>query len=196
MRLRLYGWLVVAWALAAACVSAPEPADWLALGFRTPEQTFQSFQTGLRAELPDLEYRSLSSGFKRREGLTQLAYREYRHELFRREPWLKLAAEAKIERVERISDARARLVARVDTWFHEERFELELVREDYYEVWVDGARRDDGNAAWLELVREEDAALVVTVPRPPALQADELSEVVAGREWKIDSLPRRMELNP
>jgi hypothetical protein len=36
----------------------PAPEDWLSVGFRTPEQAFESFRTGLRADHPALEYPS------------------------------------------------------------------------------------------------------------------------------------------
>ena len=70
----------------AGCLGGPKPEAWLAVGFRTPAQTFRTFQTGLRADLPDLEYRCLGADMKRRVGadgmaLHQLLYREFRSEL-------------------------------------------------------------------------------------------------------------------
>lgn len=156
------------------------------MGFRTPAQTFQTFQTGLRAELPDLEYRCLGGEFKRRSAGTLLGYLEFRRELFRSRPWLKLAAKAKVREVRVLGPERVRIVAEVDTWFHDETFEVELVREDYYELWVDGRRVQDDLASWRRLARETDGTLVVTVPLPAGLSPLEVGELRAGREWKID----------
>lgn len=188
-RVSLYAALCAAWALFAGCLAAPRAKDWLAVGYRTPRQTFATFQTGMRADLPDLEYRSLSGAFKRREGVTQLAYREFRSELFRAKPWLALAAQAHVRSVTPLADDRVRLVAEVDTWFHDETFAVELVREDYYEVWIDGQRVDDDLASWRLLAREKDGALVVTVPLPEGRTVREIGELRAGREWKIDGFP-------
>src|SRR5262245_33705193 len=104
MRAVAYVFVLTAWALSASCLSAPRPEDWLGVGFRSPEQTFRTFQTGLRAGLPDLEYRCLGSDFKQRAGgLTLLGYAEYRRELFKAQPWLKLAAKAKIRSVRELA---------------------------------------------------------------------------------------------
>lgn len=194
MRAPLYAVLLPVWAFLAACLSAPTPEAWLAVGHRTPEQTFRTFQTGLRAGLPDLEYRCLGAGFKRRaarEGgaFSQLVYREFRTELFRTRPWLKLAARAEIKKVEELAEGRVRLVAEVDTWFHDETFAVELVREDFYELWVGDRRVQDDVAEWRELAKEKDGELVVRVPLPPDLGAPAIGELRVGREWKIDGFP-------
>jgi len=195
MRALPYVLVLAAWALCGACLSAPKPADWLAVGFRTPEQTFRTFQTGLRAEQPDLEYRCLSNDFKHRNAASQLLYREFREKAFRAQPWLKWVAKAKVKRVEELASGRVRMVAEVDTWFHDETFAFELVREDFYELYsaADGKRVDDDFASWRELVRERDGALQLSVPLAEGLSAAQLGEVRAGREWKIDGLPERVE---
>jgi hypothetical protein len=190
MRALLYAVLLQAWALlAAGCLCPPTNEAWLAVGFRTPEQTFRTFQTGLRAKDPDLEYRCLGNDFKRREGVSQLVYREFRRELFRTRPWLKLAARAEVKRVEELADGRARLVAEVDTWFHDETFAIELVREDFYELYVDGKRAADDGVRWKDLVRAHGEELAITVPLPAGLEPLSIGEVRVGREWKIDGFP-------
>src|SRR5262249_15465302 len=146
-------------------------------------------QTGLRAGEPDLEYRCLGSDFKRRAGISQLAYREFRRELFTRQPWLKLAARARIERVIELSPERVRLEARVDTWLHDERFAVEVVREDFYELYAGEKRVADDLLDWRRMARARDGALIVTVPLAAELPAAELGELRAGREWKIDGFP-------
>lgn len=192
MRVPPYALLVWAWALLAGCLAPPSPKDWLAVGFRTPEATFATFQTALRADLPELEYRCLGAGLKarlRRElgSVSLLGYLEFRRALFSTQPWLKLAATARIKRVEPLAAGRVRLVAEVDTWFHDETFALELVREDFWELYVEGRRVADDEGEWEELLREDSDELTVGVPRPAGLSAADVSELRAGREWKIDA---------
>jgi hypothetical protein len=162
------------------------------VGFRTPEATFATFQTALRADLPELEYRCLGTELKarlRREfgAVSLLVYQEYRRHLFATQPWLKLAATARVRRVERLAADRVRLVAEVDTWLRDETFAIDLVREDYWELYVGDTRRADDGAEWPELVQEAPETFSARVPRPTGLAASELSELRVGREWKIDA---------
>lgn len=190
MRDRLYVLLLVLWASGlSGCLSGPSEKAWLAVGFRSPEQTFATFQTGLRAELPDLEYRCLAGAMKAREGVSQTAYREFRDELFGERPWLKLAAKATVVRREELGPGRVRLHAEVDTWFKDAEFAVDLVREDYYELYVGAERVADDDADWERLVRERGDDLDLRVPRPDRFTLEELSEIRAGREWKIDGFP-------
>jgi hypothetical protein len=192
MRVPSYAAWLWAWALLAGCLAAPRPEDWLAVGHRTPEATFATFQTALRADLPELEYRCLGSDFKRRLGadlgsVSLLGYLEFRRELFRSQPWLKLAATARVKEVRALSERRVRLVAEVDTWFHDEIFALEFVREDFWELYSGANRRADDFAPWRELVVPGEGELRVHVPLPAGLTAREVSELRAGQEWKIDA---------
>lgn len=190
MRERLYVLLPALWVTAlAGCLSAPSEEAWLAVGFRSPEQTFASFQTGLRAELPDLEYRCLSGAMKRDQRVSQTGYREFRSELFGARPWLKLAAKAEVVRREELGPGRVRLHAEVDTWFQDVEFAVDFVREDYYELYVGSERVADDLADWQRIVRERGDDLDVRVPRPADRSLEELSEIRAGREWKIDGFP-------
>jgi hypothetical protein len=191
-----YAVLVAAWALMlGGCLAAPRSEDWLAVGFRTPEQTFRTFQTGLRAGLPDLEYRCLSSGFKQRAGgegqvgFSQAVYREFRSELFRRQPLLKLAARACIRETQPRGADRVRVLAEVDTWPFDEVFAVDFVREDYYELWVGGKRVADDTVDWGRIARTDQGELEVRVPLPPDLRGSEVGELRAGHEWKIDGFP-------
>jgi len=189
MRALGYACLLASWALVAGCCSAPTSEDWLAVGYRTPEQTFLAFQTGLRADLPELEYRCLGADLKHRIGGSLLAYVEFRRELFSHQPLLKLACKAKIQRVEKLGPERVRVVAKVDTWFHDETFSVELVREDFYEIYVDGKRAADDFADWQRIARERDGKLVVSVPLPEGMKTEEIGELRVGSEWKIDGFP-------
>ena len=197
MRALLYALLLWAWAgTLGGCLSAPTSDDWLAVGFRSPEQTLRAFQTGLRAKLPDLEYRSLSSELKRRfreenDGatLSQLAYREFRAELFRRQPWLQLAAKAEVQERIDLGPGRVRLLCEVDTWFHDESFAIDFVREDFYELYVGDKRAADDEADWDDLVRVREGELEARLPLPEGLSPRTLGELRIGREWKIAGFP-------
>jgi hypothetical protein len=82
-----------------------------------------------------------------------------------------------------------RLHAEVDTWLKDVEFAVDLVREDYYELYVGPERVADDVADWERLVRERGDDFDVRVPRPADLPLESLSEVRAGREWKIDGFP-------
>ena len=197
MRALLYASFLAAWALVLpGCLGPPSSADWLAVGFRTPEQTLRTFQTGLRADLPDLEYRCLSGSFKRKAGISQLGYREFRDELFREKPWLKHAARARVvERIELAPD-RCRIVARVRTLFREDTFSVDFVREDFFELWSRGQRASDDELPWREMAVAHGDSLAVTVPLPEHLPVEVIDELRAGREWKIDGFPLSDQPDP
>lgn len=174
-------------------VRPPDARELLATGFRTPEQTLSTFQIGWRADEPDLELRCFSSGFRARNQLSKLTYREFRGRLLAEEPFLRLGiADARLEGLlERRGD---RVFARAET--HGRTLEFELVLDDFVEAWAGGERvtdtyapfagehghhtieeRADGSRwlwAYAELPREADAAA--------------LTELRVGREWKIDAL--------
>lgn len=178
---------LLAAALAGACRLSPPTAEaWLDVGFRTPRQTFASFQTALRADLPHLEYRCLANELKAREGLNELAYRTFREELFHENPWLKLAAEAEVVAESRPTQDHALLVAEVSKLFVQRTFRVELVREEFYELWVEGELADDGFANFARnATAETPGQLRVVLPLSPGLTPAELSEARLGREWKI-----------
>jgi hypothetical protein len=177
--------LLAALPLAACLAPEPEPEDWLAYGFRGPEEAFRSFLTALAGDRPVLEYTCLSQALKERQGGNLLGYLTLRDELHRKMPWLKAAARAEIEEVERLGQDRARLVARVDWMFWDETFAVQLVAEDFYEFWAEGERVEDGFYPFA--LRAERGNAVARVPAPEEADLDSISELRLGREWKIDS---------
>ncbi len=189
--MRRHALALVALPLFAGCLAAPEPEDLLAVGFRRPEQTFRTFQTALRADLHDLEYRCLSAGFKARQEprITQIGWREFREQLFRERRWLKLVAWAEILEVIELGDGRRRIVAHVNTLFVDETFAVDFAQEDFYESFDEEGLAADGFSPWAEIAIEEEGRLVVTMPMPAGLTVDEIIEIRAGKEWKIDSFP-------
>lgn len=182
-----------------ACVSVPEPCPdaWLAVGFRTPEQTFATFQTGFAGDRPGLEYRCLSAGFKRAisEDFTELAYREYREELLREEPHVKYLSRAEIvDRVELAPD-RVRLTARVEVLWIEREFEVELVQEHSVRLQhgadVVVAERLGSLDEVVEIYEDDpDQGTFARVYLPPVagIRPTEFSEILVATDWKIDAL--------
>ena len=187
MRRPLYGLLVLSWAsLEAACVAPPTPAEVLATGFRSPEQTFRTFQTAVRGDLKGLGYRCLSAAFKQREGITELAWREWLDALLREQPSVRLIARAEILSLEPLGEERAYLVAEVDTWFEDVRFGLSFVREESYEVADREGPLEGGFASFASVAREEGDSLVLELPFPGGARLEDLADVVLARRWKID----------
>jgi hypothetical protein len=183
---------------ALGCVSPPSPQEVLDTGYRTPEQTFHTLQVGVRGDLPALEYACLSGAFRARHGLSQLAYREFRERVLQGEIayWLGIPA-AEIRESRPLGVGRRLLVCES----HGETFELELVREDFWQMWVEGelvadeALEDGSFSEWTEVFRDSPGTTLVLghaqLPaRLSALDAEELdaglSEFRIGREWKID----------
>lgn len=186
MRL-LYGRTVLLWAaLLSACVAPPEPAAWLAVGYRTPEETFRTFQTALRADQLDLEYRCLSYRLKQESVRNQALYRTFRAEL----PWLKYAAWAEIVEVRELAAGRRRVVARVDRWFYDRTFAIDFEREDYYELWQGSELLWDDFHPWESSVALLGAQLVVSVPAEGGVRPADVTELRAGTHWKIAAFPR------
>ena len=181
------GVLFSALALAGCFAPEPEPDDWLAYGFRSPEETFRSYLTALAGDKPELEYTCLSQAMKEREGGNLLAYLTFREELFFSRPWLKAAARAEVVgEPQHLGPDRVRLDARVEWMFWDESFAVELVAEGFYEYWSGSERVEDAYHAF-EL-RREGAAVVARVPAPEDVDLAEITELRLGRDWKIDRI--------
>ncbi|MCY2960964.1 MAG: hypothetical protein NTY35_12440 [Planctomycetota bacterium] len=183
-----------AWALSwtllcGACVSPPEPADILAVGFRTPEQAFRTFQTATRLDNPDLELRCFSLDFRARNRISQLTWREGRAELYARQPWLRAGiAGAEVVDV-RSSAGHARL--RIDTAGGE--YVVELVREDFAEAWAGSERVLDESIDWRTQTGVQPGAgerrwIFGRVAIPSGVDESAITEQRYGREWKIDDV--------
>ncbi len=183
--------------LGTACACKPEPADWLAAGatpFRTPELAFRTFRTALGGDEVDLEYRCLSSGFRRRNGgLTQIMYREFREDLLRQNPWLRRASCARTVETRELSERNVEVLAEASALFKTVRFRIGYVREDFYELYagielLEGPMVDD----MADVVRELTAPSGVVgaslwLPLPPFKSAVDVTHLRVGQEWKIDS---------
>lgn len=184
---RLYGLLLLLWVapFLGCSLAPPKPEDWKKEGRRTPEQTFLRFQIGLRTDDPNLEYSCLAYEFKRDRIQNQAVYREAREELFRRQPFIKLAATAEVLETEYLPGGRARLTAKVSTWLRDETFYIEFVREEYYEVYEEGELAYDDFADMGELVAQKSGSYVAFIPDEDGIPLERISELRIGRHWLI-----------
>jgi len=183
--------LVAAAALAAplaGCLCPPEAEELLAVGYRSPHQALETFQTYLRADLPAREYLCFSDGFRRRNGLSAATYGEGRERLFREQPWLKLLARAEV--------VGERAVGEEEHWIDVRALgrtvRVKLVREGFFEIFGGDELLTDAYADFDALVRVagegRQARLEARIPldtRPGELAG--MSEVTVARHWKIDA---------
>jgi len=174
------------------CISAPTPDQWLAAGdapFRTPEGTFEAFKTAIAGEKADLGYRCLSAGFRSRNSIGQLAFRE----ILDRYPALKYVSRAEVLERNARSATEIEFLCQIEVLFKTTRLRVGFVREDFYDVYR--AREPLGSELqpFEKIARQVDShggapGLSLWVPLPTGLSFDEVTEVRAGREWKLDSV--------
>lgn len=179
--------------LGMGCHTPGRLAPFEELGFRSPEQTFRTFQAALAHDRIDLEYRCLGADFKRANGLSQLGYRSFRAELLEAQPALKRLAGAQIVASEPLGPDRWRLTARVRVLWKRVDVVVDLVREDFAEVWERAERLWDDAVDWDEVifVEHDDSTwpprrLTAHLPLEEGLDPATWTELRLGREWKID----------
>lgn len=152
----------------------------------TPEQTFEAFRLAFRGRLYDLEYNCLSSGFKERQGLGQVTYREARDRALGTFLVAWALWKAEVSEVEYLDDGRARLEAS----YSGRTVRVDLVREEFWETWGGNDRLGDAHRPWgdgvLPTAEDEDPGLWAFVPLEERAQASQVTEIRVGREWKID----------
>lgn len=196
----LAGPLAATLLLGACCVTPPDAEEVMNTGFRTPRQCLETFQVGVRGDLARLEYRCLSVGYRDRNGLSQLGYREFRERELRADPWFaKGVADAEVALEEPLGPFRHRLVAES----HGYRFEVVLVREDAWQAWAgerllaDELLEGGGFESHVEVSGgpAHAPAVLAIAELPPRLahrDPDELRTAVTefriAQEWKIDSI--------
>jgi len=187
---------------AECCVTPPTAEEILDLGFRSPEQTLQTFQAGVRGNLPTLEFRCFSGAYRRRNGVSMLTYLEFRERELASSPWFqRVVADARILASKSLGEARHLLL--VDLHGHE--VEVELVREDFWQLWSNADPLVDEPIPPGEFSNRADvlppdplfvASVEVTPDVLPAKLAgatpEQLREMITefriGREWKIDRI--------
>jgi hypothetical protein len=181
--------LVCALAL-AACVGAPTSQDWMAAGYRTPEQTVHTFQTAVRADEPDLELRCFSSGFKARNNVSRFTWREFMDELERSQPFLRKGlVDAEIDGPVERSARRATLRLRS----HGVAMRIDLVLEDFGELWAgrelvldQDLSFSDPDHSGVQAGARGERWMYGRLPLPEAVDAADVTEIRLAREWKID----------
>jgi hypothetical protein len=173
----------------ACCVRPPLTEEWLDVGFREPDQAVKTFQTAVRADSSELEYRCFSSGFRERNHISRMTWAEARAQLREKYPWMRRG----ISDMELEGDLR-RAGQRVEgTWVtHGRRIRIALVREDYAELWSgkqllkDDAGVDFAKHTLVQRDAESNTWFYGYVQMPFGPETPDVTEVHVGREWKID----------
>jgi hypothetical protein len=158
------------------------------VGFRSPEQAFHSFQVAVRMNDPDLELRCFSGGFRSRNRVSQLTWREAREELYERMPWLRYGIAT--------AEVQAREVRGAEAWLRVEaggrELRVGLVREDFAEAWSGSERILDEEVDWQAATGVQQGGERTWVfgraALPAGADAARLTELRLGREWKIDDV--------
>ena len=201
--LRLWLALLAPTLTAGCCVTPPTAEEILDLGFRTPEMTLRTFQAGVRGDLPKLEFRCFSVGYRERHDLSELVYREFRKRELASNPWFqKGVADAKILASESLGEGRHLFL--VGSHGHE--FEVEFVREDFWQLWSNTELLADvllppgGFSDSADILVNDPPLVVASAELTPSLASrplDELREQIiefrVGREWKIDRIEQPAE---
>ena len=173
---------------AGCCVAPPSAKDLFAVGFRSPDQTFSTFQTAVRADDLALERRCLSADFVSRERLSELGWRVFWEQMQKEHPFLRKGiADARPESHPDVRGGRARM--RVGS--HGREVEIQLVREDFAEAWSGTEKVADETAPFGERtgVQPGDAGsrwFYGRLPLPAGADPARITELRVGREWKID----------
>ncbi|MCC6405955.1 MAG: hypothetical protein IT453_02230 [Planctomycetes bacterium] len=157
-------------------------------GFRSPLQTFETFFAAFDYRIYALEFRCLSADFRRRNRISEITWREFRDQLEREHPLLRLAA--RVEVVEERSEGPGThwIVARAAG----RTVRLRFVREDFYEIYEGKERVLDGSlpraTPWtLDPATSELSTRVALAPEDAATLNDaSISEFRVGYEWKLD----------
>ena len=169
--------------LTGCCVTPPTAEELLDLGYRSPAQAFHTLRAAIRGDLPRLEYRSLSADFRRRNGLSQLSYREFREDWHAENPWM-IAALSSAEIIEsELDPGGRRAILRVGVLGQEAL--IVLVAEDFVQLWdFDELREDIAVDDMGTYLKREAGSWSARVPGGDPAP----TELRIGREWKIDRI--------
>jgi hypothetical protein len=181
-----------------ACVAAPTAQDRFAVGFRSPEQCFASFQTAVRADDLGLERRCLSARFIGENGLSELGFRTFWEELTRKQPFLRkgiVDAQASSPIEVRGDRARLRLAS------HGRKLVVDLAREDFCEAWGGDQKLADESAPFRERSGIQPGSdgtrwFYGRMPLPAGVDETRVTELRLGREWKIDGFALEQDEKP
>ena len=169
--------------LHGCCVTPPTAEELLDLGYRSPAQAFHTLRAAIRGDLPRLEYRSLSADFRRRNGLSQLTYREFRAEWYAQNPCMRAALSSAEVLESNVHSGERRATLRVGIVGEEAL--IYLVAEDFVQLWdLDELREDNAIDDIGAYLSAEDGAWSARFPGTGPAP----TELRIGREWKIDSI--------
>ncbi len=181
--------------LPGCCLIRPTDAKILVeagnSGWRTPEAAFETFRAAFGAELTDLEFRSLSANFRREHQVSYSSYLMVRKKLIDSQPYLAFLANAKVVEGTVISASRHRLTLQAAG----RRFEVELVREDWFQIYSGGVFLADGLLDFTRAVQVSDSGTGKLVTAEVRV-ADEnlgdgdllaLTSLRIEQVWKIDN---------
>ena len=172
----------------ACCVAPPATEELLAVGFRTPEQAFATFQTAVRADDPGLLRRCFSSDFVARNHLSEQVFRVFWDRLVEDERFLRKGI-ADAERSGAAEVRRDRATIRAES--HGRKVVVELVLEDFCEAFSGAEKIADEAVPFADRTGAQPAADGTTwiygrMPLPAGVPRERLTELRFGREWKID----------
>ena len=194
--------------LMVACVAPqPSPKQVADISLGDPQSTFEAFITAHQGGLLGVEYECFSLRLRRKHGLSQHAYREFRDQLLEQEPNLTWALyRARIDELQPLGPRRVHLKAHVDLpalvgLFQDELLiEVDLVLEDRYEVLAGnrtlaarGGAPEEFNlqASGLLALSEDGRVLTARIPLSEPLEGGGLGEITSVEihsRWRIDGL--------
>ena len=159
-------------------------------GFRTPEAAFETFRVAFGADLPELEFRSLSDAFRAREQISYQSYRIAREKLIEANPLLKLLAEAKVVKSEVRGDGRHHLVVEAAG----QQFAVELVRQDEFQIYSGAQFLADGSLEFARAVKTTkitggqrvSAEIFLSDEDTEGVDISKLTSLRVEQVWKID----------
>lgn len=176
-------------------VTPPEPSEvWESWqkGLISPRDTFDSFVVSLRGEILAAEYRCFSSGWKSRNGISQIGYREFRDQLINQQPhliWALSRAETEVDPGP--GPHQATVWATIPGMDEGQRIAFHMVQEAYMEVRTIGRRMVSEPIPRVasHLRHDQDQSLLfawIPLDENPAL--DDVSSFRLETEWLIDRI--------
>ncbi|MDE0904829.1 MAG: hypothetical protein OSB42_09380 [Planctomycetota bacterium] len=174
-------------------VTPPEPAEvWKAWdqGLSSPLGTFEALRTALRGEILVAEYRCFSSGWKSRNGISQVGYREYRDSLLDLAPhFIWGLSQATVHLEEGTAPHRATIFAEIDTLFSSTTVRFSLVQEAYMELRAGGRRLVSEPLESVALqTRHKEGQLFAWIPLEDLPPEGEVESFRLETEWRIDDI--------
>lgn len=194
--------------LMVACVAPqPSPKQVAGISLGDPQSTFEAFITAHQGGLLGREYECFSMRLRRKHGLSQHAYREFRDQLLEQEPNLTWALyRARIDELQPLGPRHVHLKAHVDlpalvNLFQDELLiEVDLVLEDRYEVLAGNRtlaaqggppEEFDLRASGILALSEDGRLLTARIPLSEPMEGGRLGEITSVEvysRWRIDSL--------